>query len=113
MSNKDLISLSKKYSLGIYFVLGSSNTFKAEITAPFRSLAVYSEISSCVKYLLEDLNDHKGTSYESRVLYYLARLYAQLHDFKNASKYCEQLIGLKDHIDMNDYYDGLLMYCQN
>jgi len=63
-------------------------------------------------WLMSDLKDHKGTPYESRIMYYIARTHIQRREYPDAIKYLEQFMDLASHIDINDFYDGTLMYCQ-
>lgn len=71
-----------------------------------------------VEWLTQDLTDLQNSDidsdkmYISRVMYYLARTYYRLENFESCKKICYESTKLTAHMDKNDYYNILLLYCQ-
>jgi glycosyltransferase involved in cell wall biosynthesis len=71
-----------------------------------------------IQWLTQDLEDIKKSEdkiqkmFSSRVMYYLARTYHRLDDIENCKRVCADLVKTESHMDKNDYYNGLLLYCE-
>lgn len=71
-----------------------------------------------IEWLSQDIEDIKKNDNPtdrmllSRVMYYLARTYHRIEDFDNCKKVCSELVKIQNHMDKNDYYNGVLLYCE-